>query len=92
MPFCTFLILLATTNDFSNSPDKGKNNDKIRWTIEVIDLHKFHHGESEYKDRYSIVRKSYQDESLIESQNIIVNRKNLFQIKDKIDSVLNECM
>jgi hypothetical protein len=38
------------------------------------------------------VRKSYKDESLIESQNIIVNRKNLFQIKDKIDSILNECM
>ena len=81
-----------TTNDFSTTLDKDRNNDKIRWAIEVIDLHKLHHGESEYEDRYSIVRKSYKNESLIESQNIIVNRKNLFQIKDKIDSVLNEYM
>ncbi|HKR74138.1 MAG TPA: hypothetical protein VJR94_08505 [Candidatus Nitrosocosmicus sp.] len=81
-----------TSNDSSTSRDRDKNYDKIRWAIEVIDLYKLHHGESRYEDRFSIVRKSYKDESLIESQNIIVNRKNLFQIKDKIDSVLNECM
>lgn len=80
--------MLVTSNDFATSEKK----DKIRWVIEVIDLFKEHEGESQYEDRYSIMRKSYRDESLIESQTIIVNRKNLFQIKDKIDTVLNECM
>jgi hypothetical protein len=83
---------VVTSNDSSTSRDRDKNYDKIRRTIEVIDLYKLHHGESGYEDRFSIVRKSYKDQSLIESQTIIVNRKNLFQIKDKIDSVLNECM
>jgi hypothetical protein len=84
----SLIFPLVTSNDLS--PSENKN--KVRWVIEVIDLYKQHPGESRYEDRYSIVLKSYKDESLIESQIIIVNRKNLFQIKDKIDTVLNECM
>ena len=65
---------------------------KIRWTIEVDDLYKQHKGDARYENQYSIVRKVYDGENLTESHSIIVNRKNLFQIKDKIDIVLNECM
>jgi len=65
---------------------------KIRWIIEVNDLYKQHKGEARYENQYSIVRKVYDGENLIESNSITVNRKNLFQIKDKIDMVLNECM
>lgn len=76
----------------SNNITTSENKNEIRWIIEVNDLHKQYPEESKYEGRYSIVRKSYQDQNLIESQSIIVTRKNLFQIKDKIDSVLNECM
>lgn len=76
----------------SNNITTSENKNEVRWIIEVNDLHKQHPEESKYEDRYSIVRKSYQDQNLIESQSILVTRKNLFQIKDKIDFVLNECM
>lgn len=65
---------------------------RIRWIIEVNDLYKQHKGEAKYENQYSIVRKVYDGENLIESTSITFNRKNLFQIKDKIDMVLNECM
>jgi len=78
---------LATSTE-NTMGDKNK----IRWIIEVNDLYKQHKGEARYEDQYSIVRKVYDGEDLIESNSITVNRKNLFQIKDKIDMVLNECM
>ncbi len=77
-----------SSNNIATSEDKNN----IRIVIEVNDLHKQHPEEPQYKDQYSIARKLYQDQNLIESQSIIVSRKNLFQIKDKIDTVLNECM
>ena len=86
------LNLLVASYDYSESKDKNKDKDFIRWVIEVNNLSKQHPGELEYSDQYSIVRKSYKGESLVESQTIIVNKKNLFQLKDKIDTVLNECM
>jgi hypothetical protein len=83
------LNLLVASYDFSESKDKNKDKDVIRWVIEVNNLSKQHSGELEYSDQYSIARKSYKGESLVESQTIVVNRKNLFQIKDKIDTILN---
>ena len=82
--------LLAASDDFS--PTKDKDTNIIHWVIEVNNLFKQHSGETEYKDKYTIVRKSYKGESLLESQTILVNKKNLLQIRDKIDTVLNECM
>ena len=64
----------------------------IRWVIEVNNLYKQPPGELEYEDQYLIARKSYNGENLIETQTIIVNKKNLFQLRDKIDTALNECM
>jgi hypothetical protein len=43
-------------------------------------------------NRYSIVHKIYEGKNFIEYHSITVNKKNLFQIKNKIDMVLNECM
>ncbi len=87
MKFCNVLISLAASTE-NTIGDKNK----IRWIIEVNDLYKQHKGEARYEDQFSIVRKVYDGENLIESNSITVNRKNLFQIKDKIDMVLNECM
>lgn len=75
-----------------STEDTIGDKNKTRWIIEVNDLYKQHKGEARYEDQYSIVRKVYDGEDLIESNSITVNRKNLFQIKDKIDMVLNECM
>jgi hypothetical protein len=69
-----------------------EDKNKIHWIIEVNDLYKQHKGDTNYENQYSIVRKVYDGENLNESHSITVNRKNLFQIKDKIDIVLNECM
>ncbi|MBA2267834.1 MAG: hypothetical protein H0W19_05790 [Nitrosopumilus sp.] len=87
MKFCNVLISLAASTE-NTIGDKNK----IRWIIEVNDLYKQHKGEARYEDQFSIVHKVYDGENLIESNSITVNRKNLFQIKDKIDMVLNECM
>ena len=65
---------------------------KIRWIMEVNDLYKQHKGDNRYENQYLIVRKVFEGENFIESHSITVNKKNLFQIKDKIDMVLNECM
>ena len=65
---------------------------KIRWIMEVNDLYKQHKGDNRHENQYSIVRKVFEGENFIESHSITVNKKNLFQIKDKIDMVLNECM
>jgi hypothetical protein len=65
---------------------------KIRWIMEVNDLYKQHKGDNRYENQYLIVRKVFEGENFIESHSIAVNKKNLFQIKDKIDMVLNECM
>jgi len=48
--------------------------------------------DNKYANHYSIVRKVYAGENFVESHSITVNKKNLFQIKDQIDMVLNECM
>ncbi len=69
-----------------------EDKNKIHWIIEVNDLYKQHKGDTNYENQYSIIRKVYDGENLKESHSITVNRKNLFQIKDKIDIVLNECM
>lgn len=71
---------------------KTNNEVKIKWTIEIHDLSKQHSGESAFMDQYSIIRKSYSDDKLMDTESIVVNRKNLLQIKDKIESILNECM
>lgn len=81
-------LILLTPSTENNIGDKNK----IRWTIEVNDLYKQHKGDDRYENQYSIVRKVYDGDNLKESNSITVNRKNLFQIKDKIDTVLNECM
>ncbi|HET6590307.1 MAG TPA: hypothetical protein VFG45_09100 [Candidatus Nitrosocosmicus sp.] len=65
---------------------------RSRWTIEITPLFNQDKVEHAFKDKYSIVRKTFVDEKLIESENIIVSRKNLLQLKDKIESILNECM
>ena len=65
---------------------------KIRWIMEVNDLYKQHKGDNRYENQYLIVRKVFEGENFIESHSITVNKKNLFQVKDKIDMVLNECM
>jgi hypothetical protein len=87
MKFCQILLSLSASIE-----NNIKDENKIRWIIEVNDLYKQHKGEAQYENQYSIVRKVYDGESLLESHSITVNRKNLFQIKDKIDVVLNECM
>ena len=84
--FPRFILLTPSTEN--SIGDKNK----IRWTIEVNDLYKQHKGDARYENQYSIVRKVYEGDNLKESNSITVNRKNLFQIKDKIDTVLNECM
>jgi hypothetical protein len=75
-------------------PPENKTGDenKIRWIMEVNDLYKQHKGDNRYENQYLIVRKVFEGENFIESHSITVNKKNLFQIKDKIDMVLNECM
>ena len=60
--------------------------------MEVNDLYKQHKGDNRYENQNSIVRKVFEGDNFIESHSITVNKKNLFQIKDKIDIVLNECM
>ena len=55
-------------------------------------IYKQHKGDNRHENQYLIVRKVFEDENFIESHSITVNKKNLFQIKDKIDMVLNECM
>ncbi len=87
MKFCHILISLV----FSPENTTGDKN-KIRRIIEVNDLNKQHKGDDRYENQYSIVCKVYEGENLIESHSITVNKKNLFQIKEKIDMVLNECM
>ncbi|MDN5847532.1 MAG: hypothetical protein L0H53_14805 [Candidatus Nitrosocosmicus sp.] len=87
MKFYQALISLVT----SPGNTTGDEN-KIRRIIEVNDLYKQHKGDNKYENQYSIVCKVYEGENLIESHSITVNKKNLFQIKDKIDVVLNECM
>ena len=69
-----------------------EDKNKIHWIIEVNDFYKQYKGDTNYENQYSIVRKGYDGENLKESHSITVNRKNLFQIKDKIDIVLTECM
>ena len=81
-----FNLLTAPTEN--SIGDKNKT----RWIIEVNDLYKQHNKDARYENQYSIVRKVYDGENFIESHSITVNRKSLFQIKDKIDIVLNECM
>ena len=76
----------------SQESTSGEEVNKIRWIIEVNDLYKQNKGDNRYENRYSIVHKIYEGENFIESHSITVNKKNLFQIKDKIDMVLNECM
>lgn len=80
----------TSVNSVNLSPTKDK--DVIRWIIEVKNLSKQYPGKPEYNDQYSITRKSYKGEILLESQSIIVNKKNLLQLRDKIDTLLNECM
>ena len=75
----------------SQESTSGEEN-KIRWIIEVNDLYKLHKGDIMFENQYSIVHQVYEGENFIESRSITVNKKNLFQIKDKIDIVLNECM
>jgi len=87
MKFFNSSISLATSPE-NTTPDENK----IRWIIEVNDLYKQNKGDNRYENRYSIVHKIYEGENCIESHSITVNKKNLFQIKDKIDMVLNECM
>lgn len=58
--------------------------------MEVNDLYKQHKGDNRYENQYLIVRKVFEGENFIESHSITVNKKNLFQIKDKIDMVLKE--
>ncbi len=87
MKFCHLSLSLATSPE-NTTGDKNK----IRWIIEVNDLYKIHKGDNRYENQYSIVRKIYEGENFIESHSITVNKKNLFQIKDKMDVLLNECM
>ena len=87
MKFFNSSLSLATSPE-NTTPDENK----IRWIIEVNDLYKQNKGDNRYENRYSIVHKIYEGENFIESHSITVNKKNLFQIKDKIDMVLNECV
>ena len=87
MKFFNSSISLVTSPE-NTTPDENK----IRWIIEVNDLYKQNKGDNRYENRYSIVHKIYEGENFIESHSITVNKKNLFQIKDKIDMVLNECV
>lgn len=80
----------TSVNYVNLSPTKDK--DVIRWIIEVKNLSKQYPGKPECNDQYSITKKSYKGEILLESQAIIVNKKNLLQLRDKIDTLLNECM
>lgn len=69
-----------------------KNQIRSRWTIEITPLLKSEKVEPAFEDKFSIVRKTFVDEKLTESESIIVSRKNLLQLKDRIDSILNDCM
>ena len=86
-------VVLSRFNIMVTSPENTTGDEnKIRWIMEVNDLYKQHKGDNRYENQYLIVRKVFEDENFIESHSITVNKKNLFQIKDKIDMVLNECM
>ncbi len=86
-------VVLSRFNIMVTSPENTTGDEnKIRWIMEVNDLYKQHKGDNRYENQYLIVRKVFEDENFIESHSITVNKKNLFQIKDKIDIVLNECM
>ena len=87
MNFSHLSISLVTSPETTS----GEEN-KIRWIIEVNDLYKQHKGDNMFENQYSIVRQVHEGENFIKSHSITVNKKNLFQIKDKIDIVLNECM
>ena len=84
---------MSRCNIIVTSPENTTGDEnKIRWIMEVNDLYKQHKGDNRYENQYSIVHQVFEGENFIESHSITVNKKNLFQIKDKINMVLNESM
>jgi hypothetical protein len=65
---------------------------KTKWKIEITPLFKRDNAEATFEEKYSISKKTFVDDNLTESESITVSRRNLLQLKDKIDSILNECM